>query len=119
MERACVGQQSGVNVTGDFGSDLRADGLGEVGNHLADGGGGRIYPVEVAEEIGRRVMVDVDDELVFEARQPGTRNVAAFDDEDRVVFAVDVGRHADLVGAWQARVGVRHVIAHNHFGVFV
>src|SRR5215813_1648181 len=97
MKRSGVGQQRGVNATGDLGRDLRSDGLGEVVDHLADGGGGRIDPVEVAEELGRRVVIDVDHELVFEIRQSGPRHVAAFYDEDRVVFAVDVRGHADLV----------------------
>ncbi|MCG3161682.1 MAG: hypothetical protein JMDDDDMK_02879 [Acidobacteria bacterium] len=63
-------------------------------------------------------MINVDDELIFEAQQAGPRHVAAFDDENRVVFPVNVSDHADFIGAGQPAVSVRHVIAHNHFSLF-
>src|SRR5215475_11621292 len=118
MERSGVGQQRGVNATGDFGRDLRADGFGAVVDHLAHGGGDRVNPVEIAEEFGRRMMINVDHELIFEAGQSGARHVAAFDDEDRVVLAVDVRNHADFIGAGQPAISMRHVIAHYHFSLF-
>jgi hypothetical protein len=90
-----VGDERRVDALGDLARDAHADGLAEVVDHLADGRGRRVDPVDAAEGRGRRVVVDVDDEVLLDVQEAGTVNVRAFDDEDGVVRAVHARRDAD------------------------
>ncbi len=64
-------------------------------------------------------MIDIDDELLFEIDKARPVDVGTFDDEHRVVFAIDGGRHANEISAGKFLISVRRRVAHDDLDVFV
>jgi hypothetical protein len=65
------------------------------------------------------IVVYVDDELLIEVDESGTRDVGALDDEDGIVFTIDGGRDANCFRAGELAVRVRHGVAHDDFRFFI
>ena len=119
MKRSCVGQQRGVDALGNLFGDAHAGGFAEVVDHFADGRGGRIDPINGAEQFGGGMMVDVDDELLFQIDQAGPVNIRTFNYEYSIIGAVNCGRDPDSIGARQLLVGMRRGVAHDYFDIFL
>ena len=64
------------------------------------------------------MVIDVDDELILEISDIRPRDVGTFDDENRVVPAVDLGDANDVRGSGKNVVGAWKTVADNDFGVF-
>jgi hypothetical protein len=64
------------------------------------------------------MVVDVDHELISEAREPGTIHVTAFDDECGVILLVYVILHDDEIGCREDVVRRRDAIAKYYVDVF-
>src|SRR5205807_18859 len=71
MKASGVRQQSGVDAFGDLFGNFNAERFTEIVDHLSDGSGGRIDPVDISERNGSRVVIDVDYELIPQAWKPG------------------------------------------------
>src|SRR5262245_32819625 len=89
MEAAGVCQERGVNALGDFLRYVDPQRLAEVVNHFTHRGGGRVYQVNVAKRRSSRVVIDVDDKLVFEIWEARPIHVTALDNKGRIVLAGD------------------------------
>ena len=61
-------------------------------DQFAGGDRSGIDPVYVRKCVAALVVIDVNQELPFEAFQPGALNVVAFEKDDSVVVAVDAVR---------------------------
>src|SRR5215216_3521416 len=114
MKAPRVRQQRSVDALGYLFSHFKAKRLAEVVDHLADGCRGRVYPVNVAERQGGRVVIDVDDELMIEAWKTGPADVAALDDERRVITVRYVRLHQDQVRSRKHVVSGRHAVAQHN-----
>ena len=66
MKRSGVGKQRRINAIGDFPADADAGGFAEIVDHLADGRRRGIDPIHRAEQFRRGMVIDVDDELLFQ-----------------------------------------------------
>ena len=66
MKRSGVGKQRRINAIGDFPGDPDAGGFAEIVDHLADGRRRGIDPIDSAEQFRRGMMIDIDDELLFQ-----------------------------------------------------
>ena len=64
-------------------------------------------------------MVNVDDQLIFEPGQARASNIAAFDDEDRIIITVKVRNYTDLLCSGKLLIGVGNIVANDDFRVFV
>src|SRR5713226_7515381 len=114
MKASRISQQSGVDALGNLFGNLDSQRLAEVVDHLADRGGSRVDPVDVAERGGVGMMIDVDDKLILESRQTGSIDVAALDDERGIVTLSDVVLHDHKVRTGQNAVSGRHSVAQYH-----
>src|SRR6185503_10488758 len=96
-------------------SDLRC---AQIVDHLPDCGRCGIYPINVAKRHCGRMMVDIDDELVFQAGQSWPIHVTTLDDKSRIVpfghIVLDYHRircREDIVSRW-------HPVAKHYIGFF-
>ena len=94
-ETAGIGEQRGVEAGGHLRRDGAAGGLDKPVDQLADAGGLAIDPVEMTPRAAAGVVIDVDDRESFEAAQPRALQAVAFQQNGRVVGAVDAQRGAD------------------------
>src|SRR6185369_9043897 len=119
MKRSGIGNQRGVNALSNLFRDANTGCFAEVVDHLADCGGSRVDPVDAAEQCGGRVVVDIDDELFLEIREPGPRDVGTLDYEHCMVRRIDCGSDAYVTSARQLLISMWHWIAHDHFDIFI
>src|SRR5215216_57856 len=119
MKRSGVSDQRGVDTLRNLLRNANTGGFAEVVDHLSNRGSGRVDPVDVSEERGSRMMIDIDDELRLQIRQTGPGNIGTLNHEDGVVRRIDRGSNAHLVGAGQLLVSMWDWIAHDHFDVFI
>src|SRR5438552_17930946 len=65
------------------------------------------------------MMIYIDDELLVEIYQTRAANVRAFDHEYGVIRTVNGRRDAHLFSARQLLIGMRHLVSHDNFHVFI
>src|SRR6185369_11654435 len=119
MKRSGVGDQRCVDALCDLFRDANAGRFAEVVDHFTDRRCSRIDPVDVSEQRSRRMVIDVDDELLFEIREPRARNVGTLDHKHGVIRRIDDGSDAYVVCAGELLVSVWNRIAHDDFDVFI
>src|SRR5215207_6588685 len=119
MKRSGVGYKRGVDTLCDLFSDANAGSLAEVVDHLSDGGSCRIDPVDVAKESGRGMVIDIDDELLFEIYETRPRYLGTLNYENGVVGRLNRRGDAYVVCARQLLVRVWDWIAHDNFDIFI
>src|SRR6185503_9400382 len=119
MERSGVSDKRCVHALCDLFCHADAGRFAEVVDHFTDRGSSRIDPVDVSEERGCRMVIDVDDELLFEIDQPWARNVGTLDHKHGVIRRIDHGSDAYIVCAGKLLVSVWNRIAHDDFDVFI
>ena len=119
MERTGIGNQRGVGALSDLFRDTDARRFAKVVDHLADGGGSRVNPINGAKKSSSGVMVDVDYKLFVEIYQTRPRDVRTLDDEDRIVVPVNGRRDTYIFCCGQLLTGMWNWISHDHFDIFV
>ena len=65
------------------------------------------------------MVINIDDELLFQIDEAGSIDIRTFDNENGVVRTIDRWRYADRLGARKLLVGMRRRITHDGLDVFV
>ncbi len=115
-ERSRVGHERGVEASGNIAIHRDAGKAGKTENELGGGHHRRIDPVDVGEIAAAGVMVNVDEETVFEALEQRAPDSVAFEQDDSIVRGDSVGLN-DALGERKVLVDSRHAIVHHDFSV--
>src|SRR5437899_3057397 len=107
MEGARICKQSRIDAFSYLLVDRHAKSFAQIIDHLSDRRGGRIDPVDLAEERCCAMVIDVDDKLLVEVYEAWTVDIAAFDDESCVIAIWHCRDLVDLFCTRQFSIGVR------------
>src|SRR6185437_2920074 len=114
-ECASVCKHRGVKAGRDFRSDFDASLLSHSENHFRGGDSIGIDPVHMSKRPAALVMIDVDQELLFQTIEPRALNAVALQKNCGVVIAIDAFRLNDGRSKRQLLINARHAMAQNYF----
>src|SRR5580692_1881284 len=117
-ERASVceygGVKAGCNLRGDLHPSLTCEKI----DHFGGGDGLGIDPVHVGEGAATEMVVDADQEVIFESGQAGALNTVTFENDGGFKIAVDVVGVDYGIGEGQGLIDAGNTVAQDNFGVF-
>ena len=97
-ERPGIGHQRGVKAGRHFRREWRPSFARQTKHHFSRGYGMRIDPVHVRERASANMVIDTDQETVFQSFQPGAVDTVALQNNCGFVIPADVVRLQNLVG---------------------
>ena len=65
------------------------------------------------------MVIDVDDELLFEIMQTRAIDVRTFNHKDGVIIPIDIRDHPNSIRSRQPPVRMRRGVVHDYFSLFV
>src|SRR5712675_1349144 len=86
-EGSGVGKHGGVEAGGHLTRNLDAGGADELVDQLRDGTGAAVDPVHVGKGAAAGVVVDIDQEAVFQAIEAAARDAVTLQQDNRIVIA--------------------------------
>ncbi len=116
-EGAGVGHERSVKAGGNVAIHGDAGETREAVDEFGGGHDGGIDPVDVGEVAAGGVMIDVDEEAIFETLKQGALNAIAFQQYDGIVYGDGIGVN-DAIGKGKGVVDTRDAIVHDDLGLF-
>src|SRR5258708_28216276 len=116
-ERSRVGHQSGVKAGRDLWRERRSRFARQAKHHFSSSHSLRIDPVHIRERPAADVMIDADEEAVFEALQPGAMNAVTLENNRGVVVAGNSVGLQHLICKRQRAIDSRYAIVQYHIGL--
>ena len=77
----------------------------------------RINPIHVCEGPAAYMMINADQEAIFQTFQPGAVDAIAFQNNRRLIITVDPIGLQHLIGEREGAINPRHSVVQHHIGL--
>jgi hypothetical protein len=77
----------------------------------------RVDPIHVRERTSADVVIDTDEEPIFQTAEPGSVNAVAFQQDGRLVVSTDVISLHNLIREGKRAIDARHAIVQHNVGM--
>ncbi len=116
-ERAGISQDGSVKTGRNLGRNLHSSRARQAIDHFRRGYRLGINPVDLGERAAALMVIDVDQELVFQSVQAGALDAVTLQDDGSLVVAVDAFRLNNFAGVGQRLINAGHTVAQNDVGL--
>src|SRR6185437_3152 len=103
------GVKAGCNLRSHFASSRATQPIDEFSRRHR----GWVNPVDVGKVFAAFVVINVDQELLFQAFKPGALDVIAFKKNGGVVPSGDAITFGNPIGEWEVLINARHTVVQN------
>ena len=117
-ERSGIGKHGRIETGGNLRRDLHSGSDSEAEDHLSGGAGAGVDPVHIGKRLGAVMVIDVDEEVLFQSLDAGALHAVTLQDDGSLVFTVDLQSMHDGVRKRERLIDHRNVIAHHDLSRF-